>query len=143
VNHFHKPLAREIKSIGATLNQDGRLVIRAEQVGSQTQLARITRSVIQAQGEKAPLARMADRISAIFVPIIIALICNYLFKLVFLRRFTFGSNFASHHFVGNCLSMCFGTSNTNCISGGFRARSTAWNILSLLQQSLKIRVKLI
>ena len=61
------------KVIGATLNQDGRLVIRAEQVGSQTQLARITRSVIQAQGEKAPLARMADRISAIFVPVIIAL----------------------------------------------------------------------
>jgi Cu+-exporting ATPase len=61
------------KVIGATLNQDGRLVIRAEQVGSQTQLARITRSVIQAQGEKAPLARMADRISAIFVPTIIAL----------------------------------------------------------------------
>jgi Cu+-exporting ATPase len=61
------------KVIGATLNQDGRLVIRAEQVGSQTQLARIARSVIQAQGEKAPLARMADRISAIFVPVIIAL----------------------------------------------------------------------
>ena len=61
------------KVIGATLNQDGRLVIRAEQVGSQTQLARITRSVIQAQGEKAPLARLADRISAIFVPVIIAL----------------------------------------------------------------------
>ncbi len=61
------------KVIGATLNQDGRLVIRAEQVGSQTQLARLTRSVIQAQGEKAPLARMADRISAIFVPVIIAL----------------------------------------------------------------------
>ena len=59
--------------IGATLNQDGRLIIRAEQVGAQTQLARITRSVIQAQGEKAPLARMADRISAIFVPVIIAL----------------------------------------------------------------------
>ncbi len=61
------------KVIGATLNQDGRLVIRAEQIGADTQLARITRAVIQAQGEKAPLARMADRISAIFVPVIIAL----------------------------------------------------------------------
>lgn len=59
--------------VGATLNQDGRLVIRAEQVGAQTQLARITRAVIQAQSEKAPLAKMADRISAIFVPVIIAL----------------------------------------------------------------------
>ncbi len=85
------------KVIGATLNQDGRLVIRAEQVGAETQLARITRSVIQAQGEKAPLARMADRISAIFVPVIIAL------SLI---------TFLSWYFSGSSLSEAIGPAIT-------------------------------
>lgn len=59
--------------IGATINLNGRLIVRAERVGAQTELARITKMVVQAQGEKAPIARLADRISAIFVPTIIAL----------------------------------------------------------------------
>ena len=59
--------------IGAAINGNGRLVVRAERVGAQSELARIARMVVQAQGEKAPIARLADRISAIFVPTIIAL----------------------------------------------------------------------
>lgn len=59
--------------IGATINMNGSLVVRAERVGAQTELARITRMVVQAQGEKAPIARLADRIASIFVPSIIAL----------------------------------------------------------------------
>ena len=59
--------------IGATININGRLIVRAERVGAQTELARITKMVVQAQGEKAPIARLADRISAVFVPTIIAL----------------------------------------------------------------------
>jgi len=59
--------------IGATININGRLIVRAERVGAETELARITRMVVQAQGEKAPIARLADRIAAIFVPTIIAL----------------------------------------------------------------------
>lgn len=59
--------------IGATINMNGRLIVRAERVGSETELARITKMVVQAQGEKAPIARLADRIAAIFVPTIIAL----------------------------------------------------------------------
>ena len=61
------------KVVGATINQNGRLIIRAERVGSETELARISRMVVQAQGEKAPIARLADRIASIFVPTIIAL----------------------------------------------------------------------
>lgn len=59
--------------IGATINMNGRLIVRAERVGAQTELARITKMVVQAQGEKAPIARLADRIAAIFVPTIILL----------------------------------------------------------------------
>ncbi len=59
--------------IGATINMNGSVIVRAERVGAQTELARITKMVVQAQGEKAPIARLADRIAAIFVPAIVAL----------------------------------------------------------------------
>ena len=59
--------------IGATINQNGRLEVRATRVGKETEFARITAMVISAQGEKAPIQRMADRISAIFVPIVTTL----------------------------------------------------------------------
>ena len=56
--------------IGASLNHNGRLIVRATRVGSDTELARITAMVISAQGTKAPIQRLADRISAVFVPIV-------------------------------------------------------------------------
>ncbi|MEJ7724230.1 MAG: heavy metal translocating P-type ATPase [Ilumatobacteraceae bacterium] len=58
---------------GATVNAGGRLVVRATRIGSDTQLAQIARLVQDAQSGKAPVQRLADRISAVFVPIVIAL----------------------------------------------------------------------
>jgi P-type Cu+ transporter len=58
---------------GATLNTYGRLVVRATRVGSDTALAQIARLVEEAQTGKAPVQRLADRISAVFVPVVIAL----------------------------------------------------------------------
>lgn len=58
---------------GATLNAGGRLVIRATRVGADTQLAQIGRLVEQAQAGKAEVQRLADRVSAIFVPVVIGL----------------------------------------------------------------------
>lgn len=58
---------------GATINTYGHLVVRATRVGADTQLAQITRLVEQAQSGKAPIQRLADRISAIFVPAVITL----------------------------------------------------------------------
>jgi Cu+-exporting ATPase len=58
---------------GATVNAGGRLVIRATKVGADTALAQIARLVEDAQTGKAPVQRLADRISGIFVPIVIAL----------------------------------------------------------------------
>ncbi|TFC10425.1 copper-translocating P-type ATPase [Cryobacterium algoritolerans] len=59
--------------VGATLNSGGRLVIRATQIGADTQLAQLGRLVEQAQTGKADVQRLADRVSGIFVPIVIGL----------------------------------------------------------------------
>jgi len=57
---------------GATVNAGGRLVVRATRVGADTHLARIARLVAAAQSGKAPVQRLADRVSAVFVPAILA-----------------------------------------------------------------------
>jgi Cu+-exporting ATPase len=76
--------------IGATVNQNGRIEVRATRVGKETEFARITAMVISAQGEKAPIQRMADRISAIFVPVVTTLaIATFVFW-----RFTNGESIA-------------------------------------------------
>jgi heavy metal translocating P-type ATPase len=56
---------------GATVNQVGRISVRATAVGSDTALAGIVRMVEQAQGSKAPIQRLADRVSSVFVPVVI------------------------------------------------------------------------
>ena len=58
---------------GATVSISGRLVVRATHVGADTQLAQITRLVTDAQARKAPVQRLADRISAVFVPVVIGI----------------------------------------------------------------------
>ncbi len=59
--------------VGASVNAGGRLVVRATRVGADTQLAQMARLVEEAQSGKAPVQRLADRISGIFVPIVIAI----------------------------------------------------------------------
>jgi len=58
---------------GATVNAGGRLVVRATRVGADTALAQIARLVTEAQQGKAPVQRLADRIAAVFVPVVVAL----------------------------------------------------------------------
>jgi P-type Cu+ transporter len=58
---------------GATVNASGRLIVRATRVGADTALAQIARLVAEAQAGKAPIQRLADRVSAVFVPIVIGL----------------------------------------------------------------------
>ncbi len=59
--------------VGATVNAAGRLVVTATRVGEDTALAQIARLVTAAQSGKAPVQRLADRVAAVFVPIVIAL----------------------------------------------------------------------
>ncbi|GAA0425881.1 carbonate dehydratase [Acrocarpospora corrugata] len=59
--------------VGATVNAGGRLVVRATQVGGDTRLAQIARLVEAAQSGKADVQRLADRVSAVFVPVVIVI----------------------------------------------------------------------
>jgi P-type Cu+ transporter len=59
--------------VGATVNAGGRLVVRATRIGTDTQLAQMARLVTEAQNGKAAVQRLADRVSGVFVPIVIAL----------------------------------------------------------------------
>ncbi len=59
--------------IGATINKQGRLKFEAHKVGAETALAQIIRLVQEAQGSKAPIQRLADRVASIFVPVVIAI----------------------------------------------------------------------
>ena len=58
---------------GAAVNAGGRLIVRATRVGTDTALAQIARLVTEAQSGKAPVQRLADRISRVFVPVVVAL----------------------------------------------------------------------
>jgi P-type Cu+ transporter len=72
-----EPVPVEVESgsevAGATINTFGRLVIRASRVGTETALAQIARIVADAQAGKAPIQRLVDRVSAVFVPVVIVL----------------------------------------------------------------------
>ena len=59
--------------VGATVNAGGRITVRATKIGNDTQLAQMARLVEQAQNGKAQVQRLADRISGVFVPVVIAL----------------------------------------------------------------------
>lgn len=69
------PVVKEVgsKVIGGTLNQTGRLIVEASHVGEQSVLAGIVRLVEEAQGDKPPIQRLADRISNVFVPAVMTL----------------------------------------------------------------------
>jgi P-type Cu2+ transporter len=71
--------------IGATINSTGSFRMMAEKVGSETMLAQIIRRVQEAQGSKAPVQKLADRIAGIFVPVVIAIAL-----LTFLAWWLFG-----------------------------------------------------
>ncbi|HFR3701459.1 TPA: heavy metal translocating P-type ATPase [Streptococcus suis] len=69
------PVKKEVGDsvVGATLNQHGAFQMQATKVGADTTLAQIIRLVEEAQGSKAPIAQLADRVSAVFVPIVMVL----------------------------------------------------------------------
>ncbi|HIJ90698.1 MAG: heavy metal translocating P-type ATPase [Desulfobulbaceae bacterium] len=87
------PVSKEIGDpvVGATLNKNGLLQMRAEKVGQDTVLARIISMVREAQGSKAPIANLADRISLYFVPtvIVIAILAGLSWYFIGQAEFSF------------------------------------------------------
>jgi Cu+-exporting ATPase len=80
------PVTRSVGDdvIGSTINTDGRLVVRATRVGGETALAQIIELVERAQESKADIQRLADRVSSVFVPVIIAIaIATFIAWMVF------------------------------------------------------------
>ena len=91
--------------IGATINKWGRLAFRAQRVGRDTALARIIKLVQDAQGTKAPIQRLADRIAGVFVPVVISVAV-----LTFVAWYDFGPSprltFALLNFVAVMIIAC-------------------------------------
>ena len=71
-----KPIEVAINDLvfAGSINNNGNILVRATRIGSDTELARITRMVLAAQSEKAPAQQLADRISRIFVPVVLVLL---------------------------------------------------------------------
>src|SRR5690606_17761851 len=69
------PVSRSVgdRLTGGSINGDGRIVMLATAVGTETVLARIIRMVEDAQAAKAPIQRIVDRVSAVFVPVVIVI----------------------------------------------------------------------
>lgn len=86
------PVTKTVGSpvVGATINKQGLLKIEATKVGKETALAQIIRLVEEAQGSKAPIQQLADRVSAIFVPVVIGIAL-----LTFIGWLVYGGGFTT------------------------------------------------
>lgn len=83
------PVSKTIgeRVIGGTINKQGNIKFKAEKVGSETLLAHIIKMVESAQGSKAPIEQLADKISAIFVPVVLVIATVSLFLWLIVGRF--------------------------------------------------------
>ncbi len=73
--------------VGGTINKQGSFVFRAEKVGSETLLSHIIKMVESAQGSKAPIEQLADKISAVFVPVVLGIAAASLFVWIVLGQY--------------------------------------------------------
>lgn len=96
--------------IGATINKQGSFEFRADQIGSSTMLSRIIQMVEDAQGSRAPIQRLADKISGVFVPIVLGIAFLSLFSWIFFAKEIVGANlvlsYAILSFVGVLVIAC-------------------------------------
>jgi P-type Cu+ transporter len=91
---------------GGTLNRNGSLTLRTSQVGKGTALARIVEAVEEAQGSKAPIARLADTVSAVFVPVVLGIATLTFVVWVFLDPSATGVGTAIERFVAVLVIAC-------------------------------------
>lgn len=91
---------------GGTLNTTGALLVEVTATGRDTAVARIAEAVAQAQGSKAPIARLADRVSAVFVPIVVAIALVTLGVWTLINPTWAGLATAVEHFVAVLVIAC-------------------------------------
>ena len=96
--------------IGATINKQGSFTFEATKVGSDTMLSHIIKMVEEAQGSKAPIEAMADKISSVFVPIVLGIALASLFSWIFIGSYFIGQSVAISYgilsFVGVLVIAC-------------------------------------
>ena len=101
------PVEKNVKdiAIGGTINKNGVLKIKATKIGKDTMLSQIIKLVEDAQGSKAPIQRLADKIASIFVPVVVAISV-----ITFVLWYFFGPNpafnFALLNFIGVLIIAC-------------------------------------
>ena len=105
---------------GATVNTAGWFTMRAERVGEETVLAGIIRLVDEATSSKAPIEKMADKISGVFVPVVIA-IAVVVFA-VWLAVGAFRGTYVRDFCTGNFMPLRAGIGNAYCHYGGHGTR---------------------
>ena len=108
--------------IGATVNKQGLLKIQASAVGAETVLSQIIRLVEQAQGSKAPIQRLADRVAAVFVPTVIALALADVRDLAHLGHGLHGVDDSYGRRLGNRVPLCVGVGDAHRNHGRYRKR---------------------
>ena len=109
--------------VGATLNVGGRLVVRANRIGADTQLAQMAKLVEEAQTGKAQAQRLADKISGIFVPIVIALSVATLGFWIGRRGVHRGGGCVDHR-----LPVCLGPGDADRPYGRHGTRRATWDL---------------
>jgi Cu+-exporting ATPase len=92
------------KVVGGTINKNGSIEFRATAVGKNTVLAQIVKLVEEAQGSKAPIQRLADRIASVFVPIVIGIALCTFFLWVFVGQSSF--TYAMINFIAVLIIAC-------------------------------------
>ncbi len=108
--------------IGSTINKNGFLKVKATKVGRDTALAQIIKVVEEAQGSKAPIQRVADQISGIFVPVVVVIaIITFAVWMIFVTPGDFGGALEKNDSsTCYCLSMCIRSCNAYIYYGRIR-----------------------
>ena len=120
------PISKEPghKVFGATINKSGSFQFRAEKVGAETALAQIIRLVEEAQGSKAPIQRIADKVASIFVPTVFAIATGTFIVWYFFvpEPHVQPGSLKFRLSADNCLPLCHGFGYPHGCNGGDRIR---------------------
>jgi len=115
------------KVFGGTVNTTGLIYIAAEKIGADTVLAHIAKLVEDAQGSRAPVQRLADKVSGVFVQIVISIALLTLVVWLLTGNPFSEVNYSCSSSTGDCMPVCTGSCYTYSRYGGYRQSSRSGN----------------